>query len=333
MSDAHGHGDHPDFLQHHFDSPLQQFDSTKLGMWLFLATEILLFGGLFVAYSVYRGNHPEIFYWAQHFLDTEKGAINTVILLCSSLTMAWAVRAAQLNQRGLLVMMLCLTLLGGCGFMGIKYFEYKAKWEHGLLWARDYEPHDEEHGGDHAGDHAAADGADADHGDGATGDHGAAAAGDHGATDGADDHGAADAGAADHGGASDHAADAMAAATAGDAAQAGFAVERTTLDQPAAEPRGRAVVHHEEKGGGDKHGTDAPSPDGAQVFFSIYFLMTGLHGLHVIIGMGAILWVLFRSVKGDFSSAYFTPVDLVGLYWHLVDLIWIFLFPLLYLIG
>ena len=91
--------DHPAHLQHHFDTPLQQFDSAKLGMWLFLATEILLFGGLFVAYAIYRANHPEIFSWAHHLLDTKLGAINTVVLLTSSLTMAWGVRAAQLGQR------------------------------------------------------------------------------------------------------------------------------------------------------------------------------------------------------------------------------------------
>ena len=137
---AHGEHGHPSQLQHHFDTPVQQYDSGKLGMWLFLATEILLFGGLFVAYAVYRASHPEVFAYAHTFLDTNLGAINTVILLCSSLTMAWAVRAAQLNQQRLLVLLLCLTLLGAGGFLGIKYVEYKAKWEHGLLWARSYDP-------------------------------------------------------------------------------------------------------------------------------------------------------------------------------------------------
>src|SRR5262245_10630971 len=130
-------------LQHHFDTEEQQFDAGKLGIWLFLATEVLLFGGLFVAYAIYRANHPEIFVYAHQFLDKILGGTNTVILLCSSLTMAWAVRAAQLGQRRLLVVLLSLTLLGGFGFMGIKYAEYKAKWEHGLLPGTHFAPHEE----------------------------------------------------------------------------------------------------------------------------------------------------------------------------------------------
>ena len=127
-------------LQHHFDTPAQQFDASKLGMWLFLATEILLFGGLFCGYAVYRANSPEVFAWAHHLLDTNLGAINTVVLLCSSLTMAWAVRCAQLNNRKGLVVLLALTLAGGFGFLGIKYVEYQAKWKHGLLWGRSFAP-------------------------------------------------------------------------------------------------------------------------------------------------------------------------------------------------
>jgi cytochrome c oxidase subunit 3 len=222
-------------LQHHFDTPEQQFDAGKLGIWLFLATEILLFGGLFCAYAIYRGNHPEIFVYAHQFLDKVLGGTNTVILLASSLTMAWAVRAAQLGQRRLLIALLSLTLLGGFGFMGIKYVEYKAKWEHGLLPGTHYAPHDEGAG------------------------------------------------------------------------------------SPAAESAPPA-----------EHGR---RPSNVQIFFGIYFLMTGLHGLHVLAGMGVITWILVRSIQGHFGPAYFTPVDFVGLYWHLVDLIWIFLFPLLYLIS
>ena len=130
-------------LQHHFDTPEQQFDAGKLGIWLFLATEILLFGGLFCAYAIYRANHPEIFVFAHQYLDKVLGGTNTVILLCSSLTMAWAVRAAQLGQRKLQITLLALTLLGGFGFMGIKYVEYKAKWEHGLLPGTRFAPHGE----------------------------------------------------------------------------------------------------------------------------------------------------------------------------------------------
>jgi cytochrome c oxidase subunit 3 len=248
-------------LQHHFDTPEQQFDAGKLGIWLFLATEILLFGGLFCAYAIYRANHPEIFLYAHQFLDKVLGGTNTVILLCSSLTMAWAVRASQLGQRKLLIALLSLTLLGGLGFMSIKYVEYKAKWEHGLLPGTHFSPHE--------------------HGEEST------------------------------------------------APKAPAAPPSATIKPAASGPSG-TVPRSAESEPAPSHGK---RPSNTQIFFGIYFLMTGLHGLHVLAGMGAIAWILVRSVKGHFGPDYFTPVDFVGLYWHLVDLIWIFLFPLLYLIS
>ena len=130
--DGHGHHDHPPHLAHHFETPEQQMESGKLGMWVFLATEILMFGGLFCAYSVYRANHPDVFLYAHQFLDTKWGAIHAAILLASSFTMAWGVRAAQLGQKSLLVLLLSLTLLGGAGFMVIKSIEYSGKYSHGL---------------------------------------------------------------------------------------------------------------------------------------------------------------------------------------------------------
>jgi cytochrome c oxidase subunit 3 len=204
------------------------------------------------------------------------GGINTVILLCSSLTMAWGVRAAQLGQRKLLVLLLSLTLLGGFGFMGIKYVEYKAKWEHGLLWARSftYQSHAEEP---------------------------------------AEEHG-------------EEPTEELESVP--EQAPEGFAPERTTIPPPATAPAGRARDPVEV----EPHAEHSDAPKNAQTFFTIYFMMTGLHGLHVIIGMLAIGWVLRKALRGTFGPGYFTPVDLVGLYWHLVDLIWIFLFPLLYLI-
>lgn len=129
--DGHGHGHNP-HLAHHFDTMEQQYDSGKLGMWVFLATELLMFGGLFCAYSVYRSNHPEIFLYAHTYLSTNMGAINTAILLASSLTMAWAVRCSQINKNFGLVICLLLTLMGGAGFMVIKALEYNAKFEHHL---------------------------------------------------------------------------------------------------------------------------------------------------------------------------------------------------------
>lgn len=318
--------DRPEYLGHHYDNVEQQFQSGKLGMWLFLATEILLFAGLFCAYAVYRHNHPEIFLYAHHFLDVKLGGINTIVLIFSSLTMAMAVRCAQKGQRGLLILNLCVTFACACGFLGIKYVEYKHKFEHGLLWGTLYEDQSG-HGGGH--------GEESDHGStGAAMD----AAGDHG-SDGADP-------ATDSHGGDDHAA-------AGDTEMAG-STKVTTATEAIELARARAEATG---GGGTRAGpvaepsvvpraVDAPgglapemlpaheeaAPYNPQIFFGIYFVMTGLHGLHVIIGMIVIGWLIFRSFAGHFGPDYFTPVDLGGLYWHIVDLIWIYLFPLLYLI-
>ena len=309
--DAHGEGhhDHPAYLQHHFDTPQQQFSSGKMGMWLFLATEVLLFGGLFVAYSVYRSNHPEVFIWASKFLDTKWGAINTAVLITSSLSMAWGVRASQLNQRGLLVGCLLLTLCGGAGFMGIKFVEYKAKFEHGMFPGSKYYPDSHYIDIHDSGEHGNGD--------------------DHTASD--HDHGEAD-GHAAHASAAPAAVEKPFSAITNSSAEtvimvteAGIKVERSKILPARAPPEGLSQ--------GKKVRILGPEPDNVHTFFSVYFGMTGLHALHVIIGMLAITWVLIRTLKGHFGTEYFTPVDLVGLYWHLVDLIWIFLFPLLYLIG
>ncbi|MBB6429454.1 cytochrome c oxidase subunit 3 [Algisphaera agarilytica] len=334
MSDhAHDH-DHPPHLAHHFETSEQQMESGKLGMWVFLATEILMFGGLFCAYSVYRANHPEVFLFAHQYLDTMWGAINTAVLLASSFTMAWGVRAAQLGQKSILIIMLSLTLLGGFGFMVIKTIEYSGKYSHdiwvgglngfyqkdGLLLnpegnyeALHYldEKKAKKYGKDAHGD---------DHGDHAHGDS-------HAAHHGEDTH-----------------------------AEATPVVEVSGIGRPAAAEAGLIPSLTEYKAaiptGGEAfvtgvgaeqiayHGSHYPEFDelapmdhnSTHIFFQIYFMMTGLHGIHVLIGMGLITWILVKSIAGAFSPAYYTPVDLVGLYWHLVDLIWIFLFPLLYLI-
>jgi cytochrome c oxidase subunit 3 len=267
---AHGaHGAHDAHLAHHFDTPVQQFESGKLGMWIFLATEILLFGGLFCAYAVYRANHPEIFVYAHRFLDTRLGAINTVILIGSSFTMAWAVRCAQLGKRRGLITLLSITLLCACGFLGIKAVEYEHKWKEGLLWGKRYRAQVE---------------------------RGAAAA------------------AKPKGGLPP-------------APKVNPEV-RSLIPPPAEAPRGLAEPTHEAKA---KH-AEVEAPKNVQTFFAVYFLMTGLHGVHVVLGMAAIGWMLLRAIRGEFGPSYYTPVDLTGLYWHVVDLIWIYLFPLLYLI-
>jgi cytochrome c oxidase subunit 3 len=281
-----GH-EHPPHLAHHFDTPQQQFQAGALGMWLFLATEILLFSGLFCAYAVYRALNPEVFLRVDEYLDKYLGALNTVILLCSSFTMALAVWAAQRSRQKVLVWSLVLTLLGGCGFMGVKFLEYKHKWEHHLLW----------------GAHFAPDG----HGD-----------------------------ETEAGNAAPIEPPPAATAPAADAAEpegtpAEPTTERWDLEPAGSGPRGLLIGPPI----ADPHGDPREIPHEDVItaqFFAIYFAMTGLHGLHVLAGMVVIAWLLARSIRGHFGRAYYNPVELGGLYWHLVDLIWIYLFPLLYLI-
>ncbi len=258
-----GHAHH---VAHHFDTAEQEFESGKLGMWIFLATEILLFGGLFCAYAVYRSNHPEIFVYAHRFLDKALGAINTAVLICSSFTMALAVRAAQLGRRKALVSLLGATIVMAACFLGIKGIEYEHKWKEGLLWGRRFHAELER--------------------------------------------------------------PAAPKPVPPPAARPGVNPEdRSAIPPAAVGPRG--LAHPGRPGFGAQ--LEGP-PHDVQVFFSVYFLMTGLHGIHVIAGMIVLTLMLVRARRGEFGPSYFTPVDLAGLYWHLVDLIWIFLFPLLYLI-
>jgi cytochrome c oxidase subunit 3 len=278
---------HDPHLAHHFETPAQQYQSARLGMWLFLVTEILLFGGLFCAYAVYRANHPEIFIFGHHFLDKNLGALNTVVLIFSSFTIAWAVRAAQLKQIRLFTLLLVVTLLCAFGFLGVKYVEYSHKWHAGLLWARSYAP--QTHHGDEA--------------------HGAAT----GSVQMEAPVGGSEAGAV--------------AAPAHSAPASAGEPDRSTIPPAATGPAGLAAEEADRS-------ADAivAEPANAQTFFSIYFLMTGLHGIHVLGGIGAMFWLLFCARRGDFDTGHFTKVDLVALYWHVVDLIWIYLFLLLYLI-
>jgi cytochrome c oxidase subunit 3 len=222
--DAHGHHG-PKWLAHHFDTPTQQFDAAKLGMWAFLAQELLFFSGLFVAYGVYRSWYPEMFRAASHQLDKIMGGTNTIVLLFSSFTAAMAVRSSQLGKVKETGRFILVTIACACGFLVIKFFEYKHKFEGGLLPSRFYHPH----------------------------------------------------------------------------------VEHLVQGAP-------------------------PLPANTGSFFGIYFMMTGIHGIHVIVGIGVMIWVYLRNQRGEFSKDFYTPVDLVALYWHLVDLVWIYLFPLLYLI-
>jgi cytochrome c oxidase subunit 3 len=209
---------HEPELRHHFDDMGQQHEAATLGMWLFLATEVLFFGGLFAAYLLYRMWYPTTFGEASRELDILLGAINTAVLIASSLTMALAVRAAGTDQRGATMIFLVLTMVLGTVFLGIKAVEYAHKF----------------------------------------------------------------------------------------------------------------TEHHVPGPGFQFHG---PAPERAQLFFSLYFGMTGLHALHMVIGIGIMLVMLYKTWRGEFSSRWSTPIEVSGLYWHFVDIIWIFLFPLLYLVD
>jgi cytochrome c oxidase subunit 3 len=270
-TNKHASGNGAPFLAEQFDTPAQQIQAGKLGMWLFLATEILMFSGLFCWYAVYRAHHPDVFIRASQLLNWKLGALNTVILICSSLTMAWAVHCAHCNQQRRLTLMLGLTILMGCGFMGVKFVEYHDKWKHHLLPGTHFKP----------------------------------------------GHG--------HETAAQPAAPAPAPKEA-ESKKADQKSDKWTGPEAARPPAGLAVAAAPGVPAGEK------LPANTHIFFGIYFAMTGLHGLHVLVGLGVISWLLMRARRGEFSAQYYAPVDLTGLYWHLVDLIWIYLFPLLYLI-
>lgn len=282
---------------HHFGSARQQYEAGRLGLWLFLATEVLLFGGLFCAYAVYRANHPEIFVYAHAYLDKRLGGANTVILICSSLTMAWAVHAAQRGQQRRLVALLALTLVCASGFLGIKYVEYAHKWHAGLLWGVNFDPR-------YAPDM----------------DPGAERAPEARSVRTAPDRPEAPA-------AAPRPADVRSPAPAAGPGR----VQPTEIAPAAAGPPGLAFRPGAAAGAQRAAGIKT-RPSNVHIFFGIYFAMTGLHGLHVLAGMGVIAWLLVGAVRRRFGAARFAPVDFGGLYWHLVDLIWIYLFPLLYLI-
>jgi cytochrome c oxidase subunit 3 len=220
-SEAHVHREETLALREQFDTAEQQKDASTFGMWIFLITEIMFFGGMFLAYTVYRHLYSEVFAVASSTLNVYIGAANTVVLLCSSLTMVLAVRAAQLGQKRAICIFLILTLILGFVFLGVKAYEWNEKYvEHHIPGP---------------------------------------------------------------------------------------------------------TFHLEEVSAADQ--------GHAQLFFSLYFAMTGLHAFHMIIGAGLLFYLLIEARKGRYTAEYNTPVDLIGLYWHFVDVIWIFLFPLLYLID
>jgi cytochrome c oxidase subunit III len=218
VAHEHHHHHHPPALAHHFEDLGQQSEAATLGMWVFLVTEVLFFGGLFLAYTIYRGWYPDAFAVSSHELDIVLGTTNTIVLITSSLTMAMAVHSAQLGHRRKLMIFLALTMALGLAFLGIKGVEYYHKFvEH--------------------------------HVPGPT-----------------------------------------------------FQFEEKYVRE-------------------------------AQIFFSLYFVMTGLHAAHMVIGLGIMIWMFIWSWNGTITREYSNPIEVSGLYWHFVDIVWIFLFPLLYLVG
>jgi cytochrome c oxidase subunit III len=305
-----GHADSP-FIQHHFDDGAHQFESGKLGIWLFLGQEVLFFSALFVAYIIYRHNHPEIFEYAHKYLDVTMGAINTGVLILSSLSAAWAVRAAQLNQQRLLIFCLVVTLLCAFGFLGIKYVEYSAKVHHGTLFGKRFTPHEAPDGTKiHQPDT----------------NPGQTPGGSPTAKEPLNTVGGVKAQPVEG---SKGPPPGTAPVVPGDPA--------ASKEEPATSKGGIGVLpalEAQKEAGAtiDTHAGARPPPN-TGMFFTIYFLMTGLHGVHVLAGVFVFIWLLRRAMKGHFGPRYYGPIDFAALYWHLVDLIWIFLFPLLYLIA
>ena len=238
LATTHEHASHP-ALQHHFENMEQQREAGTLGMWVFLVTEIMFFGGMFLAYTLYRGEYPQAFAAASNHLDIRLGAINTAVLIVSSFTMAMAVYTTQVGKRQLSIMCLILTMILGAAFLGIKTVEYYDKYRDHLIPGR--------------------------------------------------------------------------------------LVPGNPFNPEIARP-GETDPHK-------LHLAPGVPVGNVELFYWIYFAMTGMHALHMIIGLGIMTVILIMAWRGRFSPEYHAPVEITGLYWHFVDIIWIFLFPLLYLLG
>lgn len=221
---------HHEMLQHHFEDMEQQREASQLGMWVFLITEIMFFGGMFVAYLVYRFWFYDTFVAASTSLNVWIGGINTAVLICSSLTMAMAVHSAAVGRSKAIVGFLIVTLLLGFTFLGLKSKEYYDKYEEHHIpgWHFNFSDYEDMSG----------------------------------------------------------------------------------------------VTQHFEGDQGQ-----------AQIFFSLYFLLTGMHALHMIVGSGLLIFLIIMAARRKFTPDWHSPVEIIGLYWHFVDIVWIFLFPLLYLIN
>lgn len=291
LDDAHAapsEADAPAHLKHYYVSSEQQFDAAKLGMWLFLVTEILLFGGMFVAYGIYRAMYPELFIEASTQLDTMMGAVNTVILLASSLTIAWSIRAIQMDRRRFAFWLLVATAVLASSFMVVKYFEYTHKFDLGIL-PGSYFVYPE-------GTELSL--------SGLTGESAVPNL-------------------------------QVGARMPCEAGQGGTLPEGVSAFTSKYFPvmTSEGCVSFVDPARNAELGQHGITNQRAGLFFSIYYVMTGIHGIHILIGIVAIVVLAVKTARGRFSSAWYTSIENVGLYWHVVDIIWIFLFPLMYLIA
>lgn len=293
-ADKHDDHYHPPGLQHQFDDMKQQVDSVTIGMWVFLAQEIMFFGGLFTVYLVFRSRYPMAFAAGSNHLDAFWGGLNTLVLIVSSLTMALTVYYAQKGDRTKQVVLILLTMFFGTVFLGVKAIEYTDKYNHGLVPVNGWNKVIKE------------------------GEHAAPKEGVFVLPFEAKVEAAAAEGAAVH-----------------PNPHGNFQIEDKDLELVALAQNEGFLTSSEKSGYFTSTGElDKQKFAGkVQIFFWIYFVMTGLHALHMIIGLGLMTWLVIMAWRGTYSAEFYTPVEISGLYWHFVDIVWIFLFPLLYLLG
>jgi cytochrome c oxidase subunit III len=305
-SDTHDH--HAPGLQHQFEDMKQQEESVSIGMWMFLVQEIMFFGGLFTAYLIFRSRFPLAFAEGSNHLNAFWGGLNTIVLIVSSLTMALTVYYAQKGRRMMQVYMILLTMLFGTVFLGVKVIEYTDKYNSGLVpvagWNKKIPDPDETQRAEQASPKPQA-----------------------------------------------HASFVLPWETRAHAAAAKEGEPKrpnprgdfqwnygaTLVHEALAyeEKTGRQYLTESERIGYFSGGQfdEVKFGERVRMFYFIYFVMTGLHALHMIVGLGLMIWLLWKAWLGTFSAEYFAPVEMSGLYWHFVDIVWIFLFPLLYLLG
>jgi cytochrome c oxidase subunit 3 len=289
---------HEPGLQHQFEDMKQQEESVSIGMWMFLVQEIMFFGGLFTVYLVFRSRFPMAFATGSNHLNVVMGFANTLVLIVSSLTMALTVYFAQRNNRTLQVVMIILTMMFGATFLGVKYVEYKEKYDDGLIpvagWNRRAKaPETEMASVTFPGETRAE----------AQSEHPAG-----GEKVYVNPHGEFQ-------------------------WNEGHALVTQALDEQAKDPKHKYLTDYERVGyfGANGQVDDYKFQEKVRSFFWIYFAMTGLHALHMIVGLLLMTWLLIKAWKGTFNADYYSPVEMSGLYWHFVDIVWIFLFPLLYI--